>query len=156
MEMKLPATAVRPLVALAVSAVSFGCVTPAYAQDATATVTSDGSNHIVVDINLHDDTDSSGSDSKSDSSSTDDNDSETTGEAKDKKEDELKGKWWEKACEDIPASSFLIVLGFAVLAAIIGGIIGVLAEGDIGLILLFGSIGFTIVLSLGEIICVHL
>ena len=121
--MRIPAAAVKPLVVLAVSAVSFGCITPAYAQDATATGTSDGSNHIVVDINLHDDTDSSGSDSKSDSSSTDDNDSETTGEAKGKKEDELKRKWWEKACGDIRASSFLIVLGFAVLAAIIGGII---------------------------------
>lgn len=154
--MKIPASAVRPLVVLAVAAASVGCIVPAYAEDATATVTSDGSNHIVVDINLHDDTDNSGSDSKSDSSSTDENESKTTGEAKDKKEDELKGKWWEKACGDIPASSFLIVLGFAVLAAIIGGIIGVLAEGDIGLILLFGSIGFTIVFLLGEIICVHL
>lgn len=154
--MRIPAAAVKPLVVLAVAAVSFGCITPAYAQDATATVTSDGSNHIVVDINLHDDTDSSGSDSKSDSSSTDENDSETTGEAKNKKEDELKGKWWEKACGDIPASSFLIVLGFAVLAAIIGGIIGFLAEGNIGIILLFGSIGFTIVLLLGEMICVYL
>lgn len=57
---------------------------------------------------------------------------------------------------DIPASSFLITLGFAVLAAIIGGIIGFLAEGDIGLILLFGSIGFTIVFLLGEMICVYL
>lgn len=153
--MRIPAAAVKPLVVLAVAAVSFGCITPAYAQDATATVTSDGSNHIVVDINLHDDTDSSGSDSKSDSSSTNENDSETTGETKNKK-DELKGKWWEKACGDIPASSFLIVLGFAVLAAIIGGIIGVLAEGNIGIILLFGSIGFTIVLLLGEMICVYL
>lgn len=154
--MRIPAAAVKLLVVLTVAAVSFGCITPAYAEDATATVTSDGSNHIVVDINLHDDTDNSGSFPKSDSSSTDENDSETTGETKGKKEDELKGKWWEKACGDIPASSFLIVLGFAVLAAIIGGIIGVLAEGDIGLILLFGSIGFTIVFLLGEIICVHL
>lgn len=154
--MRIPAAAVKLHVVLTVAIVSFGCITPAYAEDATATVTSDGSNHIVVDINLHDDTDNSGSDPKSDSSSTDENDSETTGETKGKKEDELKGKWWEKACGDIPASSFLIVLGFAVLAAIIGGIIGVLAEGDIGLILLFGSIGFTIVFLLGEIICVHL
>lgn len=65
--MRIPAAAVKPLVVLAVAAVSFGCITPAYAQDATATVTSDDSNHIVVDINLHDDTDSSSSDSKSDS-----------------------------------------------------------------------------------------
>ena len=154
--MRIPAAAVKLLAVLTVATASFGSIAPAYAEDATATVTSDGNNHIVVDINLHDDTDSSGSDSKSDSSSTDDNDSETTGETKDKKEDELKGKWWEKACGDIPVSSFLIVVGFAVLAAIIGGIIGVIAEGDIGLILLFGSIGFTIVLLLGEIICVHL
>lgn len=154
--MRIPAAAVKPLVVLAVAAVSFGCITPAYSQDATATVTSDGSNHIVVDINLHDDTDNSGSDSKSDSSSTDENDSEAKEKAKDKKEDELKGKWWEKALGDIPASSFLITLGFAVLAAIIGGIIGFLAEGDIGLILLFGSIGFTIVFLLGEMICVYL
>lgn len=101
--MRIPAAAVKPLSVLAVAAVSFGCITPAYEQDAIATVTSDDSNHIVVDINLHDDTDTSGSDSKSDSSSTDENDSETTGEAKDKKEDELKGKWWERACGDIPA-----------------------------------------------------
>ena len=154
--MKIPASVVRPLVVLAVAAASVGCIAPAYAEDATATVTSDDSNHIVVDINLHDDADSSASGSKVTSSSTDENDSKTTDEAKDRKEDELKGKWWEKACGDIPASSFLIVLGFAVLAAIIGGIIGVLAEGDLGLILLFGSIGFTIVLLLGEIICVHL
>lgn len=154
--MRIPAAAVKPLVVLAVAAVSFGCITPAYAQDATATVTSDGSNHIVVDINLHDDTDSSGSDSKSDSSSTDEMIRRRQVRPRIKKEDELKGKWWERACGDIPASSFLIVLGFAVLAAIIGGIIGVLAEGDIGLILLFGSIGFTIVLLLGEIICAHL
>lgn len=154
--MRIPAAAVEPLVVLAVATASFGCIAPAYAQDAAATVTSDGGNHIVVDINLHDDTDCSGSDSKSDSSSTDENDSESKGEAKDKKEDELKAKWWEKACGDIPASSFLIALGFAVLAAIIGGIIGFLAEGDIGLILLFGGIGFTIVLLLGEMICVCL
>lgn len=154
--MKIPASVVRPLVVLAVAAASVGCIAPAYAEDATATVTSDDSNHIVVDINLHDDADSSVSGSKVTSSSTDENDSKTTDEAKDRKEDELKGKWWEKACGDIPASSFLIVLGFAVLAAIIGGIIGVLAEGDLALILLFGSIGFTIVLLLGEIICVHL
>lgn len=150
--MKIPASVVRPLVVLAVAAASVGCIAPAYAEDATATVTSDDSNHIVVDINLHDDADSSVSGSKVTSSSTDENDSKTTNEAKDRKEDELKGKWWEKACGDIPASSFLIVLGFAVLAAFIGGIIGVLAEGDLGIILLFGSIGFTIVLLLGEII----
>lgn len=154
--MKIPASAVRPLVVLAVAAASVGCIVPAYAEDATATVTSDDSNHIIVDINLHDDADSSVSGSKATSSSTDENDSKTTGEAKDKKEDELKGKWWERACGDIPASSFLIVLGFAVLAAIIGGIIGVLAEGNLGIILLFGSIGFTIVLLLGEMICVYL
>lgn len=154
--MKIPASAVRPLVVLAVAAASVGCIVPAYAEDATATVTSDDSNHIIVDINLHDDADSSVSGSKATSSSTDENDSKTTGEAKDKKGDELKGKWWERACGDIPASSFLIVLGFAVLAAIIGGIIGVLAEGNLGIILLFGSIGFTIVLLLGEMICVYL
>lgn len=154
--MKIPASAVRPLVVLAVAAASVGCIVPAYAEDATATVTSDDSNHIIVDINLHDDADSSVSGSKATSSSTDENDSKTTGEAKDKKGDELKGKWWERACGDIPASSFLITLGFAVLAAIIGGIIGFLAEGDIGLILLFGSIGLTIVFLLGEMICVYL
>lgn len=46
--MRIPAAAVKPLVVLAVAAVSFGCITPAYAQDATATVTSDGSNHIFL------------------------------------------------------------------------------------------------------------
>ena len=92
--MKIPASAVRPLVVLAVAAASVGCIVPAYAEDATATVTSDDSNHIIVDINLHDDADSSVSGSKATSSSTDENDSKTTGEAKDKKGDELKGKWW--------------------------------------------------------------
>lgn len=120
--MRIPAAAVKLLAVLTVATASFGGIAPAYAEDATATVTSDGSNHIVVDINLHDDTDNSGSDSKSDSSSTDENDSKTTGEAKDTKEDELKGKWLTEIWKDMPMTSLLIVVGFAVLAAIIGGI----------------------------------
>ena len=114
-------------------------------------MTSDGSNHIVVDINLHDDTDSSGSDSKSDASSTDENDSKTTGEAKDTKEDELKVKCLTEIWEDMPMTSFLIVVGFAVLAAIIGGIFGAFA-GDMGVSFIFCFVFFTIALILGTLI----
>lgn len=52
--MKLPAAAVRPLVALAVVAVSIGCIAPrADAENATATVVSDEGNHVVVDVDLN-------------------------------------------------------------------------------------------------------
>ena len=152
--MKIPASAVRLLVVLAVAAASVGCIVPAYAEDATATVTSDDSNHIIVDINLHDDADSSVSGSKATSSSTDENDSKTTGEAKDTKEDELKGKWLAEIWEDMPMSSFLIVVGFAVLAAIIGGIFGAFA-GDMGVSFIFCIGFFTIVLILGTLIYFH-
>lgn len=152
--MKIPASAVRPLVVLAVAAASVGCIVPAYAEDATATVTSDDSNHIIVDINRHDDADSSVSGSKATSSSTDENDSKTTGEAKDTKEDELKGKWLAEIWEDMPMSSFLIVVGFAVLAAIIGGIFGAFA-GDMGVSFIFCIGFFTIVLILGTLIYFH-
>lgn len=110
-----------------------------------------GGNHIVVDINLHDDADGSGSGSKADSPSTDEGDSKTAGEAEEAKEDESKGKR-ERTWEDIPGPQLWAVFAFAVMAAIIGGIIGVLA-GDIMLSLLFGSIGFMAVFFLGETIC---
>ena len=154
MEMKIPASAVRPLVVLAVAAASVGCIVPAYAEDATATVTSDDSNHIIVDINLHDDADSSVSGSKATSSSTDEHDSKTTGEAKDTKEDELKGKWLAEIWEDMPMSLFLIVVGFAVIAAIIGGIFGAFA-GDMGVSFIFCFGFFTIALILGTLIYFH-
>lgn len=61
--MKLPAAAVRPLVALAVVAVSIGCIAPpADAENATATVVSDEGNHVVVDVDLNGDASDVGSD----------------------------------------------------------------------------------------------
>lgn len=60
--MRIPAAAVKPLVVLAVAAVSFGCITPAYAQDASVSVTSDSSNHVVVDVDLSACASDSGSD----------------------------------------------------------------------------------------------
>lgn len=63
-EMRIPAAAVKPLVVLAVAAVSFGCITPAYAQDASVSVTSDSSNHVVVDVDLSGCASDSGSDRK--------------------------------------------------------------------------------------------
>lgn len=91
--MRIPARAAGPLIALTIAAASFGCVAPAaYAEDATATVASDGGNHIVVDINLHDDADGSGSGSEADSPSTDEGDSKAAGEAEEAKKDESKGK----------------------------------------------------------------
>lgn len=152
--MRIPAAAVKLLAVLTVATASFGSIVPAYAEDATATVTSDDSNHITVDINLHDDADSSVSGSKATSSSTDENDSKTTGEAKDTKEDDLKGKWLAEIWEDMPMSSFLIVVGFAVLAAIIGGIFGAFV-GDMGVSFIFCFSFFTIALILGTLIYFH-
>ena len=62
MEMKLPAAAVRPLVALAIVAASIGCIAPlpAYAENATAVVSADG-NHVVVDVDLNGDASDVGS-----------------------------------------------------------------------------------------------
>ena len=61
--MKLPAAAVRPLVALAVIAVSIGCIAPpAGAENAMATVVSDECNHVVVDVDLNGDASDVGSD----------------------------------------------------------------------------------------------
>ena len=52
--MRIPARALKPLVAMAIAAASFGCIAPAaYAEDATATVASDGGNHIVVDVDMN-------------------------------------------------------------------------------------------------------
>lgn len=63
--MKLPAAAVRPLVALAVVAASIGCIAPpAYAENATAAVVSDDGNH-VVDVDLNGNASDVGSDSQS-------------------------------------------------------------------------------------------
>lgn len=64
--MKLPAAAVRPLVALAVVAASIGCIAPpAYAENATAAVVSDDGNHVVVDVDLNGNASDVGSDSQS-------------------------------------------------------------------------------------------
>lgn len=63
--MKLPAAAVRPLVALAVVAASIGCIAPpAYAENATAAVVSDDGNHVVVDVDLNGNASDVGSDSQ--------------------------------------------------------------------------------------------
>lgn len=52
--MRIPARALKPLVAMAIAAASFGCIAPAaYAEDATATVASDGGNHVVVDVDMN-------------------------------------------------------------------------------------------------------
>lgn len=60
--MKLPAAAVRPLVALAIVAASIGCIAPlpAYAENATAAVVSADGNH-VVDVDLNGDASGVGS-----------------------------------------------------------------------------------------------
>lgn len=66
--MKLPAAAVRPLVALAIVAASIGCIAPppAYAENATAAVVSADGNH-VVDVDLNGDASDVGSDDQSES-----------------------------------------------------------------------------------------
>lgn len=67
--MKLPAAAVRPLVALAIVAASIGCIAslPAYAENATAAVVSADGNHVVVDFDLNGDASDVGSDDQSES-----------------------------------------------------------------------------------------
>ena len=50
--MRIPARALKPLVAMAIAAASFGCIAPAaYAENATAAVISDDGDHVVVDLN---------------------------------------------------------------------------------------------------------
>lgn len=52
--MRIPARALKPLVAMAVAAASFGCIAPAaYAENATAAVISDDGDHVVVDVGLN-------------------------------------------------------------------------------------------------------
>ena len=51
--MRIPARALKPLVAMAIAAASFGCIAPAaYAENATAAVISDDGGHVVVDVDL--------------------------------------------------------------------------------------------------------
>ena len=51
--MRIPARALKPLVAMAIAAASFGCIAPAaYAENATAAVISDDGDHVVVDVDL--------------------------------------------------------------------------------------------------------
>ena len=53
-EMRVPARALKPLVVLAVAAASVGCISPAAcAEDTSVSVTSDSSNHVVVDVDLN-------------------------------------------------------------------------------------------------------
>ena len=53
-EMRIPARALKPLVAMAIAAASFGCIAPAaYAENATAAVISDDGDHVVVDVDLN-------------------------------------------------------------------------------------------------------
>ena len=52
--MRIPARALKPLVAMAIAAASFGCIAPAaYAENATAAVISDDGDHVVVDVYLN-------------------------------------------------------------------------------------------------------
>lgn len=52
--MRIPARALKPLVAMAIAAASFGCIAPAaYAENATAAVISDDGGHVVVDVDLN-------------------------------------------------------------------------------------------------------
>lgn len=52
--MRVPARALKPLVVLAVAAASVGCISPAaYAENTSVSVTSDSSNHVVVDVDLN-------------------------------------------------------------------------------------------------------
>lgn len=52
--MRVPARALKPLVVLAVAAASVGCISPAAcAEDTSVSVTSDSSNHVVVDVDLN-------------------------------------------------------------------------------------------------------
>ena len=61
--MRVPARALKPLVVLAVVAASVGCISPAaYAEDTSVSVTSDSSNHVVVDVDLSTCASDSGSD----------------------------------------------------------------------------------------------
>lgn len=63
MEMRVPARALKPLVVLAVASASVGCISPAaYAEDTSVSVTSDSSNHVVVDVDLSTCASDSGSD----------------------------------------------------------------------------------------------
>ena len=51
--MRIPARALKPLVAMTIAAASFGCIAPAaYAENATAAVISDDGDHVVVDVDL--------------------------------------------------------------------------------------------------------
>lgn len=52
--MRIPARALKPLVAMVIAAASFGCIAPAaYAENATAAVISDDGDHVVVDVDLN-------------------------------------------------------------------------------------------------------
>lgn len=52
--MRIPARALKPLVAMVIAAASFGCIAPAaYAEDATAAVISDDGDHVVVDVDMN-------------------------------------------------------------------------------------------------------
>lgn len=51
--MRIPARALKPLVAMTIAAASFGCIAPAaYAENAAAAVISDDGDHVVVDVDL--------------------------------------------------------------------------------------------------------
>lgn len=55
--MRIPARALKPLVAMAIAAASFGCIAPAaYAENAAAAVISDDGDYVVVDVDLKDST----------------------------------------------------------------------------------------------------
>lgn len=52
--MRIPARGLKPLVAMAIAAASFGCIAPAaYAENATDAVISDDGDHVVVDVDMN-------------------------------------------------------------------------------------------------------
>lgn len=143
--MRSSATAVKLLVALAIAAASLGCIASAYAEDAAATVTSDDGNHIIVDINLHDNADDFDAGSKENSSSTDEKDPETAREAEGTKEDESKGRH-EKTWRDISTSTYVLIFISAASLGAMGVLAGCYSFNSAAPVLLgFGFFGITAV-----------
>lgn len=109
MEMRVPARALKPLVVLAVAAASVGCVSPAaYAVDAGVSVTSDSSNHVVVDVDLSACASDSGSDRQG---AEKDGQGESVSETE---ADETMAALWElSAASNIIFKGLVILLRFA-------------------------------------------
>ena len=143
--MRIPAREARSLIVLTIAAASLGCIASEYAEDTAASVTSDGGNHVIVDINLHDDADNSDSGSKENSSSTDKKDSEAAHKAEGTKEDESKGRH-EKTWRDIPTSSYVLIFISAASLGAMGVLAGCYSFNSAAPVLLgFGFFGITAV-----------